>query len=216
VGGRRRTESCRRVLRFDQGGEARGCRTGVLKVGASVRSTILHLKHQSECGDGKDLEMDPTGALLEADSTSHEDPMPPSPPANRERGVRFLRHLYTEDQMEAMRSSWGKDFEWLTKDIVYGMFYGDDEVLETVDTELITYTAIVAQGLHVTVQNHLGGLLGMGLSLEEIEGVTECGKHIASWSGMYSFAISTITIFSCVRLRRRGQCQFSLPGSVPL
>ena len=105
--------------------------------------------------------------------------------ANREQGVHFLSHLYTEEQMEAMWSSWGGDFEWLTKDIVYGMFYGDDAVLGNVDTELITYTAIASLGLGVTVPNHVGGLLGMGLSVEEIEGVTECGRIVAEWSGMY-------------------------------
>ena len=104
-------------------------------------------------------------------------------PANRERGVQFLRYLYTEEQMAAMWSSWGKDFEWLTKDIVYGMFYADDSVLGNVETELITYTAIICQGLGVTVQNHIGGLLGMGLSEEEIEGVTECGEMVAKWAG---------------------------------
>lgn len=102
---------------------------------------------------------------------------------NRERGVQFLRHLYTEEQMAAMWSSWGKDFEWLTKDIVYGMFYADDTVLGNLDTELITYTAIVSLGLGVTVPNHLGGLLRMGLSEEEIEGVTECGEIVAKWAG---------------------------------
>lgn len=105
-------------------------------------------------------------------------------PANRERGVEFLSYLYTEEQMKAMWSSWGGDFEWLTKDIVYGMFYGDDTILRNVDTELITYTAIVSLGLGVTVPNHLRGLLGMGLSVEEIEGVTECGRIVAEWSGV--------------------------------
>lgn len=84
-----------------------------------------------------------------------------------------------------MWKSWGKDSEWLTKEIVYGMFYGDDTVLGFVDTELITYTAIMCQGLQVTIHNHLGGLLGMGLSVEEIEGVTECGELVAKWSGTY-------------------------------
>lgn len=104
-------------------------------------------------------------------------------PANRERGVHFLSYLYTSDQMKAMWSSWGGDFEWLTKDIVYGMFYGDDTVLDNVDIELITYTAIVSLGLGVTVPNHLRGLLGLGLSVEEIESVTECGRIVAEWSG---------------------------------
>ena len=87
--------------------------------------------------------------------------------------------------MKAMWSSWGGDFEWLTKDIVYGMFYSDDATLGNVERELITYTAIMSLGLGVTVPNHLRGLLGMGLSIEDIEAVTECGKIVAEWSGMY-------------------------------
>ena len=103
--------------------------------------------------------------------------------------VDFLHYLYSEEQMAAMWNSWGKDFEWLTKDIVYGMFYADDTVLDNVETELINYTAIVSLGLKVTVHNHLGGLMNMGLTLEEIEGVTKCGRLIAEWAGIFYLAI---------------------------
>ena len=111
--------------------------------------------------------------------------------------------------MDAMWRSWGADFEWLTKDIVYGMFYGDDGVLGNVDTELITYTAIASLGLGVTVPNHVGGLLGMGLSVEEIEGVTECGRLVAEWSGM----CSTTWIKLCC-LKRNVRLN-STQGSIP-
>ena len=67
---------------------------------------------------------------------------------------------------------------------MYSMFYGDDTILGNLDIELVNYTAIVSLGLGVTVPNHLRGLLGMGLSVEEIEGVTECGKVVAEWSGI--------------------------------
>ena len=83
-----------------------------------------------------------------------------------------------------MWTSWGQNFEWLTKEVVYGMFWGDHAVLDTVDTQLINYTAIVSQGLKVTVRTHLGGLSNMGLNVEEIEGVTRCGEVIAKWAGV--------------------------------
>ncbi|KAL9066446.1 MAG: hypothetical protein Q9161_007585, partial [Pseudevernia consocians] len=105
-------------------------------------------------------------------------------PANRAQGERYLAHLYTQEQMTTMWTSWGQNFEWLTKDVVYGMFWGDHTVLDTVDTQLINYTAIVSQGLKVTVRTHLGGLSNMGLNLEEIEGVTKCGEIIAKWAGV--------------------------------
>ena len=52
------------------------------------------------------------------------------------------------------------------------MFYSDDAV----DTQLIGYTATASQGLGVTVRIQLGGLIGLGLNVERIEGVTECGR----------------------------------------
>lgn len=63
------------------------------------------------------------------------------------------------------------------------MFYADESVLDFMESELITYTAIACQGLPGTVQNHLGGLLRMGLSVEEVEQVTECGELVARWAG---------------------------------
>ena len=101
--------------------------------------------------------------------------------ANREKGTDFLNSIYGPDRTDNMFKSWGANFEWLTKDVVYGMFFADSSVLDSKETELICYTAIVCQSL--PVQIHLGGLQRMGLSLEEIEGVTECAKLVAKWAG---------------------------------
>lgn len=51
------------------------------------------------------------------------------------------------------------------------------------ETELITYMAIACQGLTKTVQNHLGELLRMGLSVEQVEQLTDCGEMVARWAG---------------------------------
>lgn len=91
--------------------------------------------------------------------------------------------LYGPDRAANFFATWGADFEWLTKEVVHGMFYADDAVLDFKESELITYMAIACQGLPATVQNHLGGLLGMGLSVEQVEQVTECGEMVARWAG---------------------------------
>lgn len=103
--------------------------------------------------------------------------------ATREKGSQFLTMLYGPERAANLFTTWGDDFEWLTKDVVYGMFYADESVLDALETELITYMAIACQGLPTTVQNHLGGLLRMGLSVEEVEGVTKCGELVARWAG---------------------------------
>ena len=63
------------------------------------------------------------------------------------------------------------------------MFHADEHVFDTLETELIIYTAVACQGLPTTVENHLGGLLHMGLSVEETEGVTACAELVAVWAG---------------------------------
>lgn len=70
--------------------------------------------------------------------------------ANREKGTAFLKKLYGPERAANLFATWGDDFEWLTKDIVYGMFYGDESVLEFMETELVNYIAIVCLRLSVT------------------------------------------------------------------
>ena len=102
---------------------------------------------------------------------------------NRQRGTDFLIAVYGPERAANMFMGWGADMEWLTKDVVYGLFYADDGVLDMLETELITYTAIACQGLHVPLANHLGGLRRMGLSAAEAEGVTTCAKTVVQWVG---------------------------------
>ena len=54
------------------------------------------------------------------------------------------------------------------------VFYADEEVLEFMELELITYTAIARDDFRIS--NHLGDLRRLGLSVEEIGQVTECGE----------------------------------------
>ena len=103
--------------------------------------------------------------------------------ATREKGTAFLTMLYGPERAANLFTTWGADFEWLTKDVVYGMFYADESVLDNLESELITYMAIACQGLPTNVQNHLGGLLRMGLTVEDVEKVTECGEMVARWAG---------------------------------
>ncbi|CAD6579971.1 MAG: hypothetical protein ASARMPRED_009310 [Alectoria sarmentosa] len=104
--------------------------------------------------------------------------------AAREKGTALLTRLYGPDRTaEYFAVRGAADFEWLDKDVIYGMFYADDSVLDLMETQLITYTAIACQGLPTSAQNHLGGLLRMGLSVEDVELVTQCGELVARWAG---------------------------------
>lgn len=103
--------------------------------------------------------------------------------ANRQRANDFLVTVYGEERAAKFFDGWGVDAEFVSRDVCYGLIYADDGVLDFVETEVIIYTAIACQGLHVPLVNHAGGLKRMGLSLDEVEGVTACAKRVAEWAG---------------------------------
>lgn len=115
--------------------------------------------------------------------------------ANRLRGVQFLKMLYGED-LDKIYQLWGAhapDFIWLSENIIYGLFIGEEVVLNTVESELITYTAIACQNLGPTARIHLRGLRRCGVSLEDVENITKCAKIVAEWSGLDTSRWASIT-----------------------
>ena len=103
--------------------------------------------------------------------------------ANERHGMDFLHLIYGEEVTATMLQTWGPDFAWLSKDVVYGLFYGDDSVLDMLETELITYASVACQGLFVPMGNHLSGLQRLGISLEEAEGATAAAEMVSKWTG---------------------------------
>lgn len=83
----------------------------------------------------------------------------------------------------------GDDTEWLSKDVLRGLFWSDTSVLSALETEMITFAATACQGLsaHVPDQpaaflqapltNHLGGLRALGMSLKQAAGVTAAAAN---------------------------------------
>ena len=82
-----------------------------------------------------------------------------------------------------MLATWGPDFAWLTKDIAYGLIYSDDAVLDTLETELVTYTSVAGLGVFPSMGVHLAALQKLGLGLPEAEGVTALAKMVYAWTG---------------------------------
>jgi hypothetical protein len=87
-----------------------------------------------------------------------------------------------------MMATQDEDWQWLTRDVVYGLFYSDDGVLSYLETELLTYTAIACQQsfMALLLANQLKGLTRMGLDREQCEGVTRVTYRVAEWMGIRS------------------------------
>ncbi|QSZ30457.1 hypothetical protein DSL72_000011 [Monilinia vaccinii-corymbosi] len=140
-----------------------------ITVGVPRATVALHGLSQAE-KEG-DVDLKPTKKYTALDAGNHK------------RGSDFLDVIYGSERTAVMFTQWGADMEWLMKDVIYGLFYADDGVLDNLETELLTYTAIVCQGLPVTIVNHLMGLKRMGVNAAEAEGITKCAQAVAEWAG---------------------------------
>ena len=102
-----------------------------------------------------------------------------------ERGTTFLQTLYQQD-LNPIFSTWGThraDFELLEKNIIYGLYLSDHEVLSPVEAEVVILTAIMCQGLRSPTIWHLRGLRRLGITAEEVEALERAIEKIAAWAG---------------------------------
>lgn len=110
---------------------------------------------------------------------------PPSPETLSNRGTCFIQTLYAHN-LAPIFSTWGShrpDFEYLEKDIIYGLFLSDHSILSAIEAELVILTAIMCQGLRAPTIWHLRGLRRLGVSAADVESVERSIEHIAKWAG---------------------------------
>ncbi|KAH0537200.1 L-galactonate dehydratase [Glutinoglossum americanum] len=103
----------------------------------------------------------------------------------RDRGTAYLQTLY-KGNLDPIFETWGshsEHFEWLEKDIIYGIFLADFSVLGPVETELVVLPAIMCQGLQRPTGWHLRGIRRLGVSVEDVEALESCVEKIAKWAG---------------------------------
>lgn len=97
----------------------------------------------------------------------------------------FLQTLYQQD-LSPIFSSLGThraDFEYLERNIIYGLYLSDHEVLSAVEAEVVILTAIMCQGLRSPTIWHLKGLRRLGITAEQVEALEGAIEKIAEWAG---------------------------------
>lgn len=102
-----------------------------------------------------------------------------------ERGTTFLQTLYAQN-LTPIFSTWGThraDFEHLEKNIIYGLYLSDHDVLSAVEAEVVILTAIMCQGLKAPTIYHLRGLRRLGISAEDVEALEVAVEAVAEWAG---------------------------------
>ncbi|KAF2875705.1 hypothetical protein BDV95DRAFT_626174 [Massariosphaeria phaeospora] len=105
--------------------------------------------------------------------------------ANRQRGMAWLSRLYQHnlDTIDDVLAS-QKDFEWLSKNITYGLYLSDHSILNDVETELAVLGGIMIQNLPRETAWHLRGTRRIGVSAGDVETVQQCIELVAEFRGL--------------------------------
>lgn len=113
--------------------------------------------------------------------------------ANLERGMGWLRKVYTGDT----NSTLGlfddhPDFGWISKNITYGLYLSDRQVLDDMDTEMVVLPGIMIQNLPKETRWHIRGTRRIGASMEDVQVVWDSVQLLAGYLGLSLHRVPTV------------------------
>lgn len=94
--------------------------------------------------------------------------------------------VFGEEQAAKQYDNIGADIDWLFRDVYYGLLLSNEAVLNLVETQMMTCTALWCEGnplLRPLQVLHVGGLRNLDLRLDEAEGVFSAVESVARWVG---------------------------------
>ncbi|EMF08619.1 uncharacterized protein SEPMUDRAFT_136741 [Sphaerulina musiva SO2202] len=108
-----------------------------------------------------------------------------SGPLNSQRGSAWLAQIYQHNHAatESVLSH-HKDFEWISREITYGLFLSDHTILGPVETEIVVLAGIAMQNLPRETGWHLRGMRRIGVAIEDVELVQRCVERVAEYCGL--------------------------------
>lgn len=113
--------------------------------------------------------------------------------ANLEHGNNWMRQIYTHNMeytMGLFRDH--KDFEWLSRNITYGLFLSDRQVLDDIDTEMVVLVGIMIQNLQTESHWHIRGSRRLGITKEEMQVTWDSVMAIAGHLGLSLDRVPTV------------------------
>jgi len=101
---------------------------------------------------------------------------------NYDRGMEWMRKLYTYNTDSTLGFfNDHKDFAWLSKNITYGLYLSDRQVLDDIDTQMVVLPAIMIQNLKKETHWHIRGTRRLGVLQEDVQVVWNCVSLIAGF-----------------------------------
>ncbi|ETN39395.1 uncharacterized protein HMPREF1541_05618 [Cyphellophora europaea CBS 101466] len=102
--------------------------------------------------------------------------------ANHQRGMDWLHKVYKQNvNFNLNLFNAHKDFDWISKEITYGLYLSDRQVLDDIDTELVVVSGIMIQNLKNETWWHIRGTRRQGVSKEDMHVVYDCIKEVAAF-----------------------------------
>jgi len=99
-------------------------------------------------------------------------------PENRARGEEWLNAIYKKNLSTATDHFLAhKDFDFISREITYGLYLSDHSILGPIETELVVLSGIMIQNLPLETAWHLRGTRRVGVSKEDVELVQQCVGH---------------------------------------
>ncbi|KAF4626504.1 hypothetical protein G7Y89_g11656 [Cudoniella acicularis] len=103
-------------------------------------------------------------------------------PENVERGNAWLSCIYKGNLDDAVRRfAAHRDFEFISRQITYGLYLSDHSILDGLSTELIVLSGIMIQNQALETAWHLRGTRRVGASQEDVELIQQCVELVAQF-----------------------------------
>jgi hypothetical protein len=113
--------------------------------------------------------------------------------ANHERAMDWFHKVYRHNaNFNLNLFNAHKDFNWISKEITYGLYLSDRQILDDIETELVVVSGIMIQNLKNETWWHIRGTRRQGVSKEDMQVVYDCIKEVADFMGVKLDKVPTV------------------------
>ncbi|CAK7205469.1 hypothetical protein SEUCBS139899_008244 [Sporothrix eucalyptigena] len=113
--------------------------------------------------------------------------------ANLKRAMDWYAKIYKHNASDTLGLfDAHKDFIWLSKHITYGLYLGDRQVLDDLDTEMVVFPAIMSQNLKTETWWHIRGTRRVGVSNADTKVLYDAIKDVNAHFGVNLNKVPTV------------------------
>ena len=107
-------------------------------------------------------------------------------PERLETARNSMKTFLKPEELQTMYSSFVShpDLQWVTENVVYGLFLSDTTVLDEKGTELVVLSAMLCTGRKPLAETHMASALGQGFAVEEVESMHAICEMLAGWKSV--------------------------------